>query len=161
MTEEQQKKFRLLVLDLLALPDGAVRPADITQPIEGRNYILVQLSKVVPVGQPMTRHENEIQHIYQNSELTLTLDFFGPDAFTFVNTLPFALKSSSGVYGLDDLGLGFLGTDPVQNLSALELDRITRYQVNYHFSMVSNFSTQLSTLDSVAICSQVNQISRI
>lgn len=157
MRLEQQKKFRLLILDLLNLPDGAVRQADITQPLEGESYIIVQLNNVVPVGRPATQHKDGIQHVYQNSELTLTLDFFGQEAFTLVNTLPIAFRSSTGVYGLDDLGLGFLGTDPVRNLSTLELDRVTRYQVNYHFSMVSNFTTQLSTLDSVAIHSQMNQ----
>ncbi|MEG2431475.1 MAG: hypothetical protein RSB25_07455 [Acinetobacter sp.] len=157
MNEDLQSKFRLLILDLLGLPDGYVRSADITQPTEGDRYIIVQFNIVNPVGQHGTTHENNIQTVYQNSEITVTLDFFGHDAFTLASTLPNAFRSSVGTYGLDEIGLGFLKANEARNLSALELDRITRYQANYLFSVVSNFSSPLSTLDTVSIGIQVDR----
>lgn len=157
MNEQLQSQFRLLVLDLLKLPDGAVRPAGITQPTEGGQFIIAEFSESDPIGTPSASHENDVQTAHQYNEITVTLDFFGKDAGQYAQQLPTALRLSMATERLDAMGLGFLSADRARNLTALELDRITRYQSKFYFSVVASISAPLLTINSVEIGLNVNQ----
>lgn len=151
MNEQLQNEFRALVRDLLGLPNGAVRPADITQPTEGDQFIIVQFSETDSVGTISNSYSSDIQTAHQYSEITLNLDFFGKNAGLQAQLLPAALRLSTATSRLDGLGLGFIGCDKARNLSTLELDRIARYQSKYYFSTVVSHSAPLLTINSVEI----------
>lgn len=151
MNEQLQSQFRLLVLDLLGMPDGSVRPAGVTQPTEGDNFIIVEFSESDPVGTGGTTHDGDVQTVHQYTEIAVTLDFFGANAGQYAQQLPAAMRLSVATQRLDVLGLGFLGSDKATNLTALEMDRITRYRAKFYFSLVGSISAPLSSIHSIQI----------
>ena len=138
MTESILAALRLLILELLSLPIGSVRPGGVNQPNEGKQFLIVTYNGAQHKGSGCSvQHTNHtMQHAEQYIEHSLTIDFFGENAAAMAATLALALRSSHATSQLDVLGLGFLSADPCKNLTALELDRMPRYQAVYFFSAV-------------------------
>lgn len=163
MDDITQSGFRLLLLDLLGMADGSVRPADTTQPTEGDEYAIVQFSGSTPEGMGGTVFDPSDQDAEireQLVEIMVTVDFFGPRAGVLAQRLPLVLTHDMATQRLEDLGLSFLATAEVRNLSSLELDRIKRYQVRLELQAVIQHTSPQPTghIASVTIGFDTEQI---
>jgi hypothetical protein len=149
-----QSGFRILLLDLLGMADGTVRPADTTQPSEGDEYAIVQFSETDAQGFGGTAidpDQLDAELRQQLHHLTVTVDFFGQRAGVLAQRLPLVLTHDVAIQQLDDLGLGLLDCSSARNLSALELDRIKRYQLRLMLSAVAQSTQSLNAMQSVDI----------
>lgn len=148
MDDATQSAFRLLLLDLLAMADGSVRPADSTQPTEGDEYAIVQFSESDYQGfggSVVDADDIDAGIRAQLVQITVTVDFFGHRAGTLASLLPVVLTHDAAIQRLDDLGLSFVDASPARNLSALELDRIQRFQVRLELQAVQQHQSPTAT----------------
>lgn len=163
MDEATQSGFRLLLLDLLGMADGAVRPADTTQPTEGDEYAIVQFTSAESLGfggSVFDEDDPDAGIREQLTQITVTVDFFGNRAGGLAKRLPLALTHEMATDRLEALGLSFNDASPARNLSALELDRIKRYQVQLELQHIEQHTSPQPTgrIESVTIGLTAEQI---
>lgn len=163
MDDATQSGFRLLLLDLLGMADGTVRPADTTQPTEGEEYAIVQFTSAESLGfggSVFDEDDPDAGIREQLSQITVTVDFFGSRAGELATRLPLVLTHDMATDRLEALGLAFSDATPARNLSALELDRIKRYQVQVELQHVEQHTSPQSTgrIESVTIGLNAEQI---
>ena len=144
MNEITQAAVRVLIRDLLAMPMGSVRPGNQSQPTEGQTIACMVISELDSVGWSAVSQQDTTQTHQQIVNVTATLDFLGDEAQTLANRLSVVMQRPDAQERLNALNIGYLGADSVRDLSALELDRLSRYQVKMQFS------TLVSTIADVA-----------
>lgn len=129
MNDEIQSKLRVLIRDLLDMPAGSVRPADINQTTEGDDYAIMQVSDMNNIG-----WTGESVDAYQTGIATITLDFMGKNAGAYARNLALAMKTFYATNELLKMNLGFMNCGNAINLSAAEIERITRFRVKLMLS---------------------------
>lgn len=129
MDNNKQIEVRVLIQNLLGMPEHSVRPADTSKPISGNNYAIVQLTDMVAQG-----WAGGYKNSYQTTMATLTIDFMGDKSATYAQQLRMAMQTPYAIDRLFDLGMGFIDCSDPRNLTALELERVKRHQVRLQLS---------------------------
>ena len=129
MDNSKQIEVRVLIQNLLGMPEHSVRPADSSQPTAGINYAIVQLTDMVAQG-----WAGGYKSSYQATMATLTIDFMGNKSATYAQQLKMAMQTPYALDTLFDLGMGFIDCSDPRNLTALELERVKRHQVKLQLS---------------------------
>ena len=142
MNEITQNKLRLLILTLLGMPDGSVRPADDSQPTEGDEYAIVQVSDMETQGWGGGNKDS-----YQTGMATLTIDFMGDRAARNAHALPLAMQTNYATDMLIGLNVGFLGCSSARDLTSLEIERVSRYQIKMQLSYTARYEQPLEIPD--------------
>lgn len=127
-------ELRVLIQNVLGMPEYSVRPADESQPTDGSDYAIVQLSDAQSKGWASGGIT-----LRQSGTVTLTIDFMGDNAKQYADQLSLAMQSRYAVDTLLALDMGYLECNPVRDLTALELERVKRYQVKLQLSYLSTY----------------------
>lgn len=135
MDKQAQANLRTLLCELLGMPAKSVRPGDLNQPNEGDNYAIVRITSLRHLGWS----DGDSGAIKQLSEAELTIDFFGESSLMHASRLHLALQSRIGLDQMTRMGVGYLGSSTVLNLTELELERVRRYQVVLTLSLMTNY----------------------
>lgn len=151
MNESTQSALRVLIRDLLNMPLGSVRPADKCQPVEGETLASVKVSEVEVIGWAGVSQDDEAQTRQQTVNVTLTIEFLGDEASSLVSLLPVVLQQPDAQARLTALNIGYLGAEPARDLSALELDRWSRYQINVQLSTLVSSTINVIPLENINI----------
>lgn len=142
MDNNTQIELRVLIQQLLGMPENSVRPADVSQPRTGSEYAIVQLTDMVGQG-----WAGGYKHARQSSIVTMTIDFMGDDAAKNANQLKIAMQTEYGLDKLYDLGIGYLSCSDPRNLTSLELERTKRYQVKLQLSYLTTYDMPMTVPD--------------
>lgn len=134
MDNNTQIEVRVLIQTLLGMPEHSVRPADTSQPIVGSDYAIVQVSDMETQG-----WGGSSKDAYQTGIATLTIDFMGDRAARNARALPLAMQTNYAVDTLIALNVGYLGCDMARDLTSLEIERISRYQIKMQLSYVAKY----------------------
>lgn len=134
MNDDKLIELRVLIQNVLGMPEYSVRPADESQPIDGSDYAIVQLSDTQSKGWSSGGLTSR-----QSGTVTLTIDFMGNNAKQYADQLSLAMQSRYAVDTLLGLDMGYLECSPARDLTALELERIKRYQVKLQLSCLSTY----------------------
>lgn len=148
MDDVTQSGFRLLLLDLLGMPDGSVRPADINQPTEGEEYAIVQFTSSDPQGFGGAVFDPDDIDAGQREQLAqvgVTVDFFGQRAGQLAQRLPLVLSHDHATDRLDAIGLALIDVSGSRDLTPLEQDRIQRYQVRVELLHIEQHTSPVPT----------------
>ena len=148
MDKNIQSSLRVLIKDLLGMPSGSVRPQD-NQPIEGNNFAIVRVSDTEYRG-----WAGGSENAQQQAIDTVTIDFFGVRASNYAGQLKLAMQTPYAIEHMTKLGLGFIDCDTARDLTALELDRIDRYQIKMRISYSTKYEKP-STLPDVYYIEQI------
>lgn len=151
MNNEIQSKLRVLIRDLLDMPAGSVRPADINQPTEGDDYAIMQVSDMNNIG-----WTGESIDAYQTGIATITLDFMGNNAGTYARNLALAMKTFYATNELLKMNLGFMNCGNAINLSAAELERVKRFRVKLMLSYSFTYDRPKIVADAHGLINEVN-----
>jgi hypothetical protein len=135
MNETVQIEIRVLIQRLLGMPEFSVRPADDNQPIEGSDIAIVQLTDTESQG-----WAGNSSNAYQTSIATLTIDFMGDSSSDRSNALPLAMQTNYANDTLLNLDIGYLDCSSARDLTALEIERVKRYQVKMRLSYATTYS---------------------
>ena len=134
MNDDKLIELRVLIQNVLGMPEYSVRPADESQPIDGSDYAIVQLSDTQSKG-----WASGGLILKQSGTVALTIDFMGDNAKQYANQLSLAMQSRYAVDTLLSLDMGYLECSPARDLTALELERVKRYQVKLQLSYLSTY----------------------
>ncbi len=136
MDEDKQDVIRMLIKELLAMPYGAVRPSG-NQPTEGNSYIIVKAPDYEIKG-----HSGSGSDAVQVGVYTFTINCMGDSAARNCRQLNIAFRSDRAGEVLEGLGLGFISCSAGQNLTALEMDQISRWQTKLSLSFTEKLINQ-------------------
>lgn len=142
MDNNTQIELRVLIQQLLGMPENSVRPADVSQPRTGSEYAIVQLADMVGQG-----WGGSSKDAYQTGVATLTIDFMGDRAARNARALPLAMQTNYAVDTLIGLNIGYLGCDMARDLTSLEIERISRYQIKMQLSYTARYEQPLDIPD--------------
>lgn len=123
MNDDMQASLRVLIMTLLGMPSGSVRPFD-NQPTEGDSYAIMSEPDMQPLG-----WAGDSVDAYQTGIASFTIDFIGNNAGYLAGALKKVMQSYYASDVLQGLNLGFIDCSQARNLSMIELERTTRYQV--------------------------------
>lgn len=153
MDDNKQIEVRVLIQTLLGMPEHSVRPSDSSQPTDGSNYAIVQVTDVVAQG-----WAGGYRHAQQSSIATLTIDFMGDKSGTYANQLKLALQTPYALDTLFDFGIGFIDCSDPRNLTAIELERTKRHQVKLQLSYLTTYDMPDSVPDSYQIYTEIETV---
>lgn len=142
MDNNTQIELRVLIQQLLGMPENSVRPADVSQPRTGSEYAIVQVSDMEAQG-----WGGSSKDAYQTGVATLTIDFMGDRAARNARALPLAMQTNYATDTLIALNVGYLGCDMARDLTSLEIERISRYQIKMQLSYVAKYEKPLDIPD--------------
>lgn len=142
MNETTQIELRVLIQTLLGMPDYSVRPADDSQPTDGFDYAIVQVSDMEAQGWGGGNKDS-----YQTGMATLTIDFMGDRAARNAHALPLAMQTNYATDTLIGLNVGFLGCSSARDLTSLEIERVSRYQIKMRLSYTAKYEQPLDIPD--------------
>lgn len=134
MDNNTQIEVRVLIQQLLGMPENSVRPADVSQPTTGSEYAIVQLTDMEAQG-----WGGSSKDAYQTGIATLTIDFMGDRAARNARALPLAMQTHYAVDTLIGLNIGYLGCSSARDLTSLEIERISRYQIKMQLSYTTRY----------------------
>lgn len=127
---ELQNEFRGFIRTLLKMKSGTVRPTDFNQPSEGDSFVMIQLSEAKPVGMYSYYIDDDgKRRDYQYIEITFTFDFFGINSGFNASRLHLMMQTPFAEDEMQRIGMGYMSCSSAINLTALELEKIERYQV--------------------------------
>lgn len=138
MNETTQIELRVLIQTLLGMPEYSVRPADDNQPTDGFDYAIVQVSDMEAQGWGGGNKDS-----YQTGMATLTIDFMGDKAARNAHALPLAMQTNYAVEAMVKLNLGYLGCSSARDLTSLEIERVSRYQIKMQLSYTAKYEQPL------------------
>lgn len=142
MNENTQIELRVLIQTLLGMPEYSVRPADDNQPTDGFDYAIVQVSDMESQG-----WGGGSKDAYQTGMATLTIDFMGDRAARNAHALPLAMQTNYATDTLIGLNVGFLGCSSARDLTSLEIERVSRYQIKMQLSYTAKYEQPLDIPD--------------
>lgn len=175
MDNNTQIEIRVLIQQLLGMPENSVRPADTSQPRGSGNayddWGFKNQPNTLPLGDSADpsiggfwKAANDYaivqltdmvgqgwaggyKHARQSSTATMTIDFMGDDAAKNANQLKIAMQTEYGLDKLYDLGVGYLSCSEPRNLTSLELERTKRYQVKLQLSYLTAYDMPMTVPD--------------
>lgn len=153
MNHSKQIEIRVLIERLLGMAENSVRPSDQSQPMEGENYATMQVSEVNTLGWSGNNANSKEMKIYN-----LTLDFMGPLAVDYANDIDMAMKSRYAVDTLISMDMGFIECNSPRNLTALEMDRISRYQIKIQLSHAVGYKVSSTIPNEYQNDSNINEV---
>lgn len=142
MNESTLIELRVLIQTLLGMPEHSVRPADSSQPTSGSEYAIVQVSDMESQG-----WGGGSKDAYQTGMATLTIDFMGDRAARNAHALPLAMQTNYATDTLIGLNVGFLGCSSARDLTSLEIERVSRYQIKMQLSYTAKYEQPLDIPD--------------
>ena len=142
MNENTQIELRVLIQTLLGMPEYSVRPADDSQPTDGLEYAIVQVSDMEAQG-----WGGGSKDAYQTGMATLTIDFMANRASRNAHALPLAMQTSHATDTLIGLNIGYLGCSSARDLTSLEIERVSRYQIKMQLSYTAKYEQPLEIPD--------------
>lgn len=134
MNESTLIELRVLIQTLLGMPEHSVRPADSSQPTTGSEYAIVQVSDMETQG-----WGGGSKDAYQTGMATLTIDFMANRASRNAHALPLAMQTHYATDTLIGLNIGYLGCNSARDLTSLEIERVSRYQIKMQLSYVAKY----------------------
>lgn len=134
MNEVTLIEIRVLIQTLLGMPEYSVRPADDSQPTDGSEYAIVQVGDMETQG-----WGGGSKDAYQTGIATLSIDFMGDRAARNARALPLAMQTNYAVDTLIALNVGYLGCDMARDLTSLEIERVSRYQIKMQLSYTAKY----------------------
>ena len=142
MNENTQIELRVLIQTLLGMPEYSVRPADDSQPTDGFEYAIVQVSDMETKGWGGGNKDS-----YQTGMATLTIDFMGDRSARNAHALPLAMQTNYATDTLITLNVGYLGCSSARDLTSLEIERVSRYQIKMRLSYTAKYEKPLDIPD--------------
>lgn len=146
MNDDKLIELRVLIQTLLGMPIHSVRPADDSQPIDGSEYAIVQVSDTETQG-----WGGSSKDAYQTGTATLTIDFMGNRAARNAHALPLAMQTNYAIDRLFFINLGYLGCSSARDLTSLEIERVSRYQIKMKLSYTAKYEQPLDIPDTGSI----------
>ena len=151
MDKDTQSSLRLIIKNALGMPSGSVRPYKLNQPVEGDNIALVGVVSVENEGWAEINHQEPTQDHQQLKEVGIEVNFLGENAANLASLLPVIFQRPDIQEQLSALDLSYLYCDEARDLSYLEADSVTRYQMVFYLSTLATSTASVPSLSQVAI----------
>lgn len=151
MNDDMQASIRVLIMTLLGMPSGSVRPANQSQPTEGDSYAIMSAPTMIPVG-----WAGDDVDAYQTGMASFTIDFIGTDAGYLAGALKKVMQSYYASDVLQGMSLGFMDCTQSRNLSIIELERTQRYQVTMTLSYSFKYDLPAGVMGGIGNFEKVN-----
>lgn len=157
MTRDQiNKAFRILFRGLLDLPDNSIRPIDQTGTTGNNTELFGTVAILNLDGAEWAQRtledkpfpsEDMVETITGHLLLTLSVQFFRAGAYDTVLRLVHRLQSTEGIESMQTLGVGFVGSGPIRDLTTLvDTYYEDRGQVDMTFHVNSVFFSTVRSL---------------
>jgi hypothetical protein len=152
ISEATLAQIRLVLLGAYNLPDGYFRPADTSTAIHGDAYAIVRLDSAEVVGNSVGVDATDTTlHNGAFIEFDLAIDFMGDGASDHAAALKLHLQRDDVTNQLDALGVGVNSVSTVRNLTALEADRVGRFNVIATFNYINTVIEQQACITSAEV----------
>lgn len=152
---EVNRAFRIMLRDLLRLPENALRPAYQNAPTGDSTELFGTLTIIsaTPEGHSQIYLENEpdtvdlIETVVGHVRLTLSVQFYRAGAYDMITRLAQALQSNSAMIKMQEMGVGLVSVGVPRDLTSL-IDTYyeDRGQVDLTFNVGSKFTANLRSI---------------
>jgi hypothetical protein len=163
--DELHDGFRLFIRQLLSLPENSVRIADQNAPVGNEPFISVKFSTLNNTGQDFHTYapileSNQITEIaIGQRRLFVSLQFFKGAALNQASRLKTLLTMGRASTKLQTLGLGFVSSSDVRDLSAPDDTYFeSRSQIDLVFNLIAKETDTVDTIGIVPIELQTEDI---